>query len=247
MQARIKCLILKRVVYPSYLMGGLAERDYIRNARMHAGARVMVSEDISRFFPSTSSAVIFDIWRCFFHFPIEVARTLTRLTARKGELPQGAKTSSYLSNLVFWSVEPAMVAALRSRGFEYTRYIDDVTISSKTDRSREELLEVFVPLVSMIKRQGLRLKRSKHRLVYAGERMEATGLVVTEHSVGLDSTRRSGVRALVHQCEAVARTDAKSPALDVMKRRAASLVSQYSRLHPGQGNLLKQRLKSLPK
>ena len=37
MQARIKCLILKRVTYPSYLMGGLSERDYVRNAKVHAG------------------------------------------------------------------------------------------------------------------------------------------------------------------------------------------------------------------
>jgi hypothetical protein len=247
MQARIKCLILKKVAYPSYLMGGLSERDYVRNATVHAGARVMVNEDISRFFPSTSSAVVFDIWRHFFRFPDEVARTLTRLTTRKGELPQGAKTSSYLSNLVFWSMEPAIVAMLRSVGFEYTRFIDDVTISSKTDRSSEELFNVFAPLVSMIKRHGLMLKRSKHRLVYAGQRMETTGLVVGERSAGLGRTRRSGVRALVYQCEASAQIDAGSPVFASLRRRAASLVGQYSRLHPGQGQLLKQRLKALSK
>ena len=247
MQARIKCLILKRVTYPSYLMGGLSERDYVRNAKVHAGARVLVNEDISRFFPSTSSAVVLDIWRLFFHFPDEVARTLTRLTTRKGELPQGAKTSSYLSNLVFWSMEPGMVAMLRSMGFEYTRYIDDVTISSRTDRSNEELAYVFVPLASMIKRHGLRFRRSKHRLAYAGQRMEVTGLVVGEQSAGLGRTKRSGVRALVYQCEANALIDSSSPQLSAMRQRAASLVGQYSRLHPGQGNLLKRRLKALSK
>jgi hypothetical protein len=245
MQARIKCLILKRVVYPSYLMVGLSERDYIRNAIVHAGARVMVNEDISKFFPSTSSAVIFDIYRCFFHFPVEVARTLTRLTTRKGKLPQGAKTSSYLSNLVFWSMEPAMVATLRSMGYQYTRYIDDVTISSKTDRSSEELLNVFGPLVSMIKRHGLSLKRSKHRLAYAGQRMEVTGLTVNERSAGLGRRKRSSVRALVRQCEDSTQIDPGSPVLATMRRRAASLVGQYSRLNPGQGMLLKQRLKAL--
>ena len=61
MQARIKCLILKKVTYPSYLMGGLSERDYVRNAAAHAGARVLLNEDISKFFPSISAEVIFDI------------------------------------------------------------------------------------------------------------------------------------------------------------------------------------------
>ncbi len=246
MQGRIQCLILKKVKYPSCLMGGLADkenpRDYVRNAKAHVGARVMVNEDVAKFFPTTSSMVIFDIWRYFFHFPVEVAQTLTRLTTRRNELPQGAKTSSYLANLVFWETEPDLVAKLRSMGFEYTRYIDDMTISSKIDRSAEELGSALSLLASMVKRHGLRFKRSKHSLVHAGQRMEVTGLVVGNYSAGLRQAKRSGVRALVHQCEVQARRAPESEDLQVMTRRAASLVGQYARLHPTQGRALKQRL-----
>ena len=148
MQARIQCLILKRVKYPSYLMGGLADRDYVRNAHVHAGARVMINEDIAKFFPSTSSSRVFDLWKYVFHFPLEVSRTLARLTTRRGGLPQGAKTSSYLANLVFWACEPDLVAKLRSMGFDYTRYIDDMTISSKIDKTAEELNHALSLLAS---------------------------------------------------------------------------------------------------
>jgi hypothetical protein len=250
MQGRILCMILKKVKYPSYLMGGLADsdnpRDYVRNAQCHAGARVLVNEDVAQFFPSTSSAVVFDIWRHFFHFPKEVSLALTRLTTRKGELPQGAKTSSYLANLAFWTSEPKVVAKLHGMGFQYTRYIDDITVSSKTDKSPAELRDAVSLLAAMIRRNGLRLKRAKHRLAYAGQRMEVTGLVVNEHSVGLGRARRSNIRALVHQCETEARIDPHSPALGPKRRRAVSLVGQYSRLHPGQAKVLKQRLAGLP-
>jgi len=176
MHGRIKCMILRRVTYPSYLMGGLADpdkpRDYVRNANVHVGARVLINEDVANFFPSTSFDVVFDIWKYFFHFPLDVARTLARLTTRRGELPQGAKTSSYLANLAFWACEPRLVAELESRGFRYTRYVDDITISSRRDRTAQEIHEVLSLLAAMIKRYGFRFKRSKHSLVYAGQRME---------------------------------------------------------------------------
>src|ERR1700722_5950428 len=176
MQGRVECMILKKVKYPAYLMGGLADRqrprDYVRNANLHAGARVLINEDVKSFFPSTPSRVVFDIWKHLFHFPADVAQTLTRLTTRAGALPQGAKTSSYLANLVFWAIKPGLVARLRSLGFQYTRYIDDMTISSRTDRIPDELGLVLSLLAGMLKRHGLCLKRNKHTIVYAGQRME---------------------------------------------------------------------------
>ena len=246
MQARIQCLILKKAKYPRYLMGGLADRenprDYVRNAKLHAGARVMVNEDVAAFFPSTSDRVVFDIWKYIFHFPPEVAKTLARLTTRAGELPQGAKTSSYLANLVFWALEPGIVEKLRAMGFAYSRYIDDMTVSSRTDKSPEEIGIAISLLASMVRRYGLRFKRKKHGIAYAGQRMEVTGLVVGEDSAGLGRTKRSNIRALVHRCEIVAMTDsADSKALS----RAASLVGQYARLHPTKGTGLRKRLEAI--
>jgi len=230
-------------------MGGLLDRenprDYVRNARAHAGWRVMINEDVAEFFPSTSSNIISDLWRHLFHFPSDVARTLTRLTTRKGALPQGAKTSSYLANLVFWAHEPDLVAKLWAMGFDYTRYIDDMTISSKTDKTPEELGLALSLLASMIKRYGLRFKRSKHSLVYAGQRMEVTGLVVGKDSAGLGHARRSSIRALVRRCEIVAQGAPASEEFAIMKRRAASLVGQCARLHPNQGQALKRRLEAI--
>jgi len=246
MQGRIQCMILKQVKYPYYLMGGLADpvapRDYVRNARIHAGARVMVNEDVAQFFPSMSTRVVLDIWKYVFHFPPDVAQTLTRLTTREGELPQGAKTSSYLANLVFWATEPKVVRLLRSMGFTYTRYIDDMTISSRADKTAEELGEVLSLLASMVKRYGFRFKRNKHRILYAGQRMEVTGLVVGKDSAGLVRTKRSNIRALVHQCEIEASSSFESAP---MQRRVSSLVGQYARLHPAQGQALRLRLDAI--
>ncbi len=205
MQARIKCMILRAVSYPSYLMGGLSDpdnpRDYVRNAKVHTGARVLIKEDIANFFPTTSFDVIFDIWKYFFHFPPDVSRTLARLTTRQGCLPQGAKTSSHLANLVFWACEPELVSVLASGGFKYTRFIDDVAISSRTDKTAQQIHEAISLLASMIVRYGFRLKRSKHSLLYAGQRMEVTGLAVGRDCAGLGRTRKSNIRPGAHEEE----------------------------------------------
>jgi hypothetical protein len=248
-QARIQCMILKKVKYPSYLMGGLADpvypRDYVRNAHVHRGARVQINEDISKFFPSLSSDIVYDVWQHFFHFPGDVARILTHLTTREGRLPQGAKTSSYLCNLAFWSTEPAMVSKLQSAGFAYTRYVDDISISSIVDRSANEMHKVLSSVASMVKRYGLRFKRRKHRVAYAGQRMEVTGLVLGERGAGMHYEKRSNIRALVHRCEQDANSNQQSPMFPILKRRAAALVGQYARLHPKPGAALRSRLKAL--
>lgn len=246
MQARIQCLILKKVKYPSYLMGGLADRenprDYVRNAKIHAGARIMVNEDIAAFFPSTSDRVVRDIWKDVFRFPPDVAKALARLTTRAGELPQGAKTSSYLANLVFWTREPGIVERLRAMGFAYSRYVDDMTVSSKADKRPAEIGAAISLLASMVRRYGLRFKRNKHGIAYAGQRMEVTGLVVGKDSAGLGRAKRSNIRALVHGCEVDAASDSSDP---IALRRAASLVGQFARLHPAKGDALRVRLDAI--
>src|ERR1700733_15551118 len=55
-QGRIKVAILRQVIYPSYLTGGLPRRDYLENAQRHQSPRVMMNDDIEDFFPTISSA-----------------------------------------------------------------------------------------------------------------------------------------------------------------------------------------------
>ena len=242
-QDRIKCLILKQAEYPYYLMGGLPKRDHVRNAQIHAGARVMLNEDVAAFYPSISATMVFDIWRNFFHFPSDVSRVLTGLTTFQGQLPQGAKTSSYLANLIFCQTEPRLVQKLSSMDFIYTRFVDDITISSTSDKSPQQIGSAIGAVASMLTRFGMKFKRKKHKIVRAGQRMEVTGLVVGKKKVGLLKKRRSDIRALVHHCKTEG-LDPNSPDSKTL-RKASSLVGQYSRFHPGQGQVLKSGLTQL--
>ena len=247
-QARIQCLILRKVKYPDYLQGGIRDeeqaRDSVSNASLHCGRRIVISEDIENFFPSTRSALIHDLWRSLFHFPDHIARVLTGLTTLDGYLPQGAKTSSYLANLALSRTEPRLVEWLRRNGFTYSRYIDDITLSTDRDLTRQEGAEVFRQIAGMCSPLGFRLKRSKHGLTTNGNRMCTTGLIVNRQ-VGLPREYRSQTRASVHQCEQLANQTKlmrQTPFFSVEWRRISGKVAYLCRLHPYEGKLLRERL-----
>lgn len=86
---RIKAQIFSHVEFPEYLTGSVKGQDYKTNAALHVGARIVICEDISNFFPTTTLSIIFHIWRHFFGFADDVAECLTKLTSKDGVLPQG--------------------------------------------------------------------------------------------------------------------------------------------------------------
>src|SRR5258706_8338328 len=127
--------IFHRVAYPSYLQGSIKaengiSRDYIVDATRHAAYNIIMRFDIEDFFPSIKYGLVLSIWHDFFRFPLQVAHTLAKATTYQAFLPQGASTSSYIANLVFWDREPQLEAKLAQYGFFYTRYVDDINISS---------------------------------------------------------------------------------------------------------------------
>jgi len=201
-QQHIKARLLGNVIYPLYLQGGIRDRenprDYARNAAIHAGQACVINEDIADFFPSTTEAQVQDIWQHFFRFPAEVADCLTRLTTRDGELPQGAKTSSYLANLVFWRTEFELVRYLESKDFAYSRLADDITVSSPKPLTPREKSAVMSLVYSFIKRNGYTPKYRKHAIFNRNERMLVNNLVVNAR-VALPLDERQNIRTLVHR------------------------------------------------
>lgn len=105
-QRQIQVKLLRKVEYPPYLTGSLPGGSPRANAILHTAPAIVISEDIAHFFPTTRSELVRRVWADFFGFSDEVADILTALTTRDGFLPEGARTSSYLANLVFWDCGP---------------------------------------------------------------------------------------------------------------------------------------------
>ena len=244
-QHLIKERILAQVSYPLYLQGGIRDRenprDYARNAGIHAGKACVINEDISDFFPSTTATQVRDIWLHVFRFSPEVTECLTSLTTRHGEMPQGAKTSNHLANLVFWRDEHEFVRHLAVRGLTYSRLTDDITVSSRHPLSRDLKSEIVAKIYAFIKRNGYKPKYRKHAIFEHNERMLVNNLVVNERPA-LTHEERSAVRSLVHK--AVKMVTSGGDSVEPFSRNHVSgKVGKVKRFHPRTGQFLAQKLR----
>lgn len=241
---RIKSQILDRVDYPAYLTGSIKGSDYKVNAALHTNASIVINEDISEFFPSTSAKRVFDIWHGLFGFSPEVSQCLTQLTTRQGELPQGAITSSFLANLVFWQDEPTLHAKLAAQGLIYSRYVDDIAVSSRAFLTNQEKSEVVRKIYGMLLKHAYQPKRAKHEISTSGTRMEVTKLSVNAKP-GLGKDVYSKTRAAVHDIE---QRIANGEVLSFERgpyAQAMGRVLHLERFHPGKAAPLKKRLRAL--
>ena len=179
-QKRINRAIFDNVIFPDYLFGGVKGRDYVKNASMHSHAFGLMAMDVRNFYPSISESQVKKIYKNLFHFPEDVANILTALTTLDGSVPQGACTSSNIANLVFFDKEHIIVSQLLSKGFVYTRLIDDISISSgRRIFSPKEQSSIAVQIAAMLKMHGMQIKNKKTKITTRRnpeELMEVTGL-----------------------------------------------------------------------
>jgi hypothetical protein len=247
-QKKIVVRILGAVAYPDYLMGGIKDpehkRGYMRSAGMHAGAAILVSEDIADFFPSISTAKVHAVFQHEFHFRPDVAAALARLCTRRGELPQGASTSTAIANLVLFQHEPEVVERLSRQGFKYSRFIDDVNVSTERPVTAAEVRDVVGDVRGLLERSGFQPKRTKQ---FIGRR----GRHITIHNLNVDARttiplpERKRIRAMVHQLEGQL---ADAPLPVTFQReidRATSHVARIRLLHPREGQALMSRIRVL--
>ncbi|MGB7341349.1 MAG: reverse transcriptase family protein [Phototrophicaceae bacterium] len=205
LQKKILKRIFYKVKFPSYLHGSIKDldnpRSHITAAAEHQNASILICMDISNFFPSLKSPIIFDIWKRFFDFSPKVADLLTKLTIFNGFLPQGATTSSGLANLAFWDSEAKIVTFLKSNGFVYTRYVDDVIISSQDYVTIKELTPIFSSVFGMFLSKGVKPNRNKIDITTSGRKMCVHNLNINSGIPTIPIKERKRIRVAVNECE----------------------------------------------
>jgi len=245
-QQNIKKNIFYDVYFPSYLLGGIRDvenpRDYVKNASLHAQNKIFLKEDIYNFFPSIRAVLVFDIWKSFFCFPIELCKLLTNITTFKGFVPQGASTSQYLANLVFWEKEPELEHNLSHNGCVYSRYFDDITISSKEKILPAGLKQITEMVYQMLFSLRFRPKRKKRKVMTLRNRVHIHNLNINSGKPTLSRTERREIRNAVHECEVAASIDLDPQIYEKLYNSVRGRVAHLKRFHPSQAKQYIERL-----
>ncbi|HUJ60993.1 MAG TPA: reverse transcriptase family protein [Kofleriaceae bacterium] len=204
--------VLARLALAEPAHGFVPGRSTVSNALPHVGAAVVINVDLRDFFPTVTYRRVKGLYRKI-GYSEEVATVLglvctepeiaateldgVRYYVARGErrLPQGAPTSPAITNALCLRLDRRVAGWARRRGLAYTRYADDLTVSSKDPAAPVGKLLAFLRRV--IAAEGFAIHPDKVRVVRRGRRQEVTGVVVNDRpGVPRDELRR--FRALLH-------------------------------------------------
>jgi RNA-directed DNA polymerase len=146
----------------------------LENLRFHKNQHKIFTLDLENFFPSISAELVEAEFLELGYSKI-VSKLLSRLCTRNGNLPQGAPTSPYLSNLIFKKADAEIASYCKDYKIRYTRYADDMSFSGDFDH--EELLKKVTETVEKL---NLRINAKKTKLMTPNMRQTVTGVVVNQ-------------------------------------------------------------------
>jgi len=173
------------------------------NAAAHAGTQFLTKLDFSEFFPSINGEMI----------ALLLKRRMESLSEAEIEFivdactwrPQGRKvlcigapSSPLLANAAMFEIDQEIYEATQALGVVYTRYSDDIALTSK----QPNVLAAAEDAVRNIVAAGstLRFNERKRVAVGRGAAMVITGLTLTNQGgVSVGRERKRGVRAGVNR------------------------------------------------
>lgn len=196
-------------------------------AERHCYSRWLIKLDVANFFESISELRVYRVFTGLGYQPLvsfELARLCTRQgsptprmrrvqwrvrqgnsvigaykTTRLGHLPQGAPTSPMLANLAMREFDARMTQLAAERGMEYSRYADDMTLSTNShDFTRDLATKVIGDTFSLMGEFGFSPNKAKTRVSPPGSRKVVLGLLVDGPIPRLSRKFRHHLRQHLH-------------------------------------------------
>jgi retron-type reverse transcriptase len=190
--------------------GFLVGRSIVTNATPHVGKRVVVNLDLKDFFPTLTFPRVKGLFRklgyseavatCLALLCTEPPRVPVLLDGKAYSValgarvvPQGACTSPAITNLACRRLDRRLDGLGRKLGFTYTRYADDLTLSTN-DGHIGSLLRTIRKILAD---EGFAENGKKTQIMRRGRRQEVTGVTVnTKPTVARSEVRE--LRAILH-------------------------------------------------
>lgn len=178
---------------PRYLTCNHAfERDksIVSNADIHKKKKHVVNIDIQDFFSSIHYGRIKGFLKKDTHFSLheKISQIIAKLATFEGKLPQGAPSSPILASLIGNIIDTRFLKLAKKYKFTYSRYADDITLSSNTPFSQaiiywdnQECRWIAgSAITSLLEKSGFSINPSKTHYMKNSGRQAITGIVVNK-------------------------------------------------------------------
>ena len=164
----------------------------ITNARQHKNRRYVLNLDLEGFFPAFNFGRVrgFFIANKNFALHKNVATVIAQIACHDNALPQGSPCSPIISDLIAHLLDMRLVSLMKKHKCTYSRYADDLTISTNQAKFPEKIAYQLEPgssawvlgddLLETVHRAGFSANHKKTRMQYRDSRQVVTGLTVNK-------------------------------------------------------------------
>lgn len=156
---------------PKSVFGYVKQGGIAKNASMHLNRNKIMKCDINNFFYSITQD---GIQKKLLEYGAnsEISLLLSQLTTYHNILFPGLNTSPVLSNMYCEDLDKSLTFLSDKYGCIYTRYADDITISSDYELPTKD------ELINIIKQNGFSINEKKYKIMRKGRYQVVTGLTV---------------------------------------------------------------------
>ena len=216
--------------------GFVLGRSVKSNAMIHLRRRYILNIDLKDFFPSISERRVFGLLHSI-GVDKGVAKVIVRICCDQEHLPQGAPSSPIISNMICFRLDKSLMEFAKTHRLLYTRYADDITISSyqppssvfqgaRPPSGKLDLDNLSDRLRHIISNNGFELNPDKLYYADKNARRTVTGLKTNE---GLNVDRRyiRNIRATLFKTE----TMGAAAVEEELKSRFGKICSLQAHLH----------------
>jgi RNA-directed DNA polymerase len=197
--------------------GYIRGRSIVSNARRHEGKRWVLNVDLKDFFPSINFGRVRGLFIQRYRLDASVATVLAQLCTRENHLPQGAPTSPIISNMICIGLDRELHSFVREQMSWYTRYSDDLTISSRLAEFPVSIaapdpisgvLTLSPQFEEIVRSHGFKVNPAKIWLRPNNRRQRVTGITVNQ-TVNVPRRHVRRIRTMLHVYETLGRGEAR--------------------------------------
>ncbi|EBY1535677.1 RNA-directed DNA polymerase [Salmonella enterica subsp. enterica serovar Mgulani] len=151
--------------------------------RPHSNNKFILKTDIKNFFPSITRMSIYEcINRQIEALPFsdlcDYLDKICDLVTYNGHLPMGFSTSPQISNAVFNLIDIEIKSFCIKNNLTYTRYADDILISSNSYLDKEEYIDKLTKILSFDDHQCFTINTEKTKLIKKGKNTDIMGVKI---------------------------------------------------------------------
>jgi retron-type reverse transcriptase len=232
LQKKIYKALLKPLIFPHYLCGGVPGRTVLDNVFMHLDAPFLVTLDIKKFFRRITTFQVFRVWNKVLNCSPRISAILTRLTTFERHLPQGAPTSSLIANLVLFSVDREIRDECQREGVTYSTWVDDLAFSGTTPST------VISVAVQCLHNAGFSVSHKKLKRMGPGTRKVLNGVLLNRFP-GVLPERLGQLRSGIHKLK---NGEVDHDEMEKYISRLQGGIAHVTSIDPRKGARLRNRL-----